>query len=110
MKDKVVIVTGSSEGIGFAIAKAFAEAGARVVVNGRNLEKLETACERLEHCGERTLALRGDAANEIDINRVIKVTKQHFGRIDVLVNNAATTGVGVPVAAMSNEVWDSVLN
>jgi NAD(P)-dependent dehydrogenase (short-subunit alcohol dehydrogenase family) len=110
MENKVVIVTGSSRGIGFAIARAFADANARVVVNGRNLENLENACSELEHCGERVLALRGDASVETDINRIVKVTKQHFGRIDVLVNNAATTGVGVSVAEMPTDLWDSVLN
>lgn len=110
MKNKVVIVTGSTQGIGFAIAKAFAEAGANVVINGRNLERLEAACENLETHGERILALRGDAGAENDINRVVKVTKQRFGRIDVLINNAATTGVGIPIAEMTSEIWDSVLN
>ncbi|HEX9930122.1 MAG TPA: SDR family NAD(P)-dependent oxidoreductase [Pyrinomonadaceae bacterium] len=110
MKDKVAIVTGSSQGIGFAIARGFAAAGAKVVVNGRNLEKLEEACDRLADFGDNILALRGDATSETDINRIVKVTRQRFGRIDVLVNNAATTGVGVPVAEMSAELWDSVLN
>ena len=110
MKDKVVIVTGSTAGIGLGIAKAFAESGANVVVNGRNLEKLEEACSRLEAFGDRILALRGDAANETDIQRIVKVAKSRFGRIDVLVNNAATTGVGTPVAEMQTEIWDSVLN
>ncbi|HEX8266917.1 MAG TPA: SDR family oxidoreductase [Pyrinomonadaceae bacterium] len=110
MKDKVAIVTGSSQGIGFAIARGFAAAGAKVVVNGRNLEKLEEACDQLADFGDNILALRGDATSETDINRIVKVTRQRFGRIDVLVNNAATTGVGVSVAEMSAELWDSVLN
>lgn len=110
MKNKVAIVTGSSRGIGFAAAREFAAAGAKVVVNGRNLERLEEACEKLSDFGENILALRGDAANEIDINRIVRVTKQHFGRIDVLVNNAASTGVGVAVADMPTETWDSVMS
>ena len=109
-ENKVAIITGSSAGIGFAIAKAFAEAGANVVVNGRNLEKLEEACSELERFGEKILALRGDAANEQDISRIIKVTKHHFGQIDFLVNNAATTAVGVSTAEMPVEMWDKVLN
>lgn len=110
MRDKVVVVSGSTRGIGFAIARAFAAAGAKVVVNGRNLEKLEEACDRLADFGDKILALRGDATNETDINRIVKVTRQHFGRLDVLVNNAATTGVGVSVAEMTTELWDAVLN
>jgi 3-oxoacyl-[acyl-carrier protein] reductase len=113
MKDlanKVVIVTGSSAGIGFAIAEAFAAAGANVVLNGRNLEKLEEACARLNAHGDRILALRGDAANETDIARIVKVTRQHFGRIDVLINNAAATAVGISIAEMPVEVWDATIN
>lgn len=108
--NKVVIVTGSNAGIGFAIASAFAEAGASVVINGRNLEKLEDAFSKLEKHGERILALRGDAAVETDIQRIVTVAKTHFGRIDVLVNNAAVTGVGASVAETTTEIWDTVLN
>lgn len=109
-ENKVVIVTGSSAGIGFAIAAAFAKAGSSVVINGRNLAKLENACQQLEPYGNRILALRGDAANETDIARIVRITKSHFGRIDILVNNAAMTGVGVSVAEMPIETWDAVIN
>lgn len=108
--NKAVIITGSSTGIGFAIAEAFAKTGANVVLNGRNLEKLGDACEKLKSYGEQILALRGDASNETDIARIVRIAKSHFGRIDILVNNAAMTGVGVSVAEMSVELWDSVLN
>lgn len=110
MKDKIAIVTGSTKGIGFAIARGFAAAGAKVIINGRNLENLEEACDRLADFGDNILALRGDASNETDINRIVKVARQHFGSIDVLVNNAAITGVGVSVAEMTAQLWDSVLN
>jgi NAD(P)-dependent dehydrogenase (short-subunit alcohol dehydrogenase family) len=110
MENRVAIVTGSSAGIGLAIAQAFAEAGVNVVINGRNLEKLEVAFGLLEEYGERVLPLRGDASNDVDINRIVSITKSHFGRVDYLVNNAATLGVGQTVAEMPVEVWDNVMN
>ena len=109
-ENRVVIVTGSSAGIGLAIAKAFAEAGANVVINGRNLERLEAAIEEFGANEKRILPLRGDAANETDITRIVNITKSHYGKIDVLVNNAATLGVGSSIAEMPVEVWDEVLN
>lgn len=109
-ENRVAIVTGSSAGIGFAIAEAFAESGAKVILNGRNLEKLEEACARLDAHGERVLALRGDVSSEADVARIVKICKSHYGRIDFLVNNAAAVGVGYSVADMPTQIWDSVLN
>ena len=108
--NKVVIVTGSSAGIGLAMARAFAENGASVILNGRDLEKLEAAYSQFEKYGDRVRPLSGDAASEIDIARIVKIAKQRFGRIDVLINNAAITKVGAAVKDLSVEDWDAVLN
>lgn len=110
MKDKVAIITGSSAGIGLHIAKTFAENGAKVVLNGRNLNRLEEAYAQFEKFGANILPLRGDASNALDIKRIVSITKNHFGSIDVLVNNAATLGVGYSVEKMPVEVWDNVMN
>ncbi len=108
--NKTAIVTGSSRGIGLAIAKAFAESGANVVLNGRNISTLEQAMSDLEAFGDRILPLRGDVSIEEDINRIVGITKRHFGQIDFLVNNAATTAVGQSVMDLPLEVWDDVMN
>ncbi len=110
MENKVAIITGSSAGIGLAIAKTLAQKGVSVVINGRKLDKLKSAEAEIEAQGGKVLALQADAADEAEINRIVKETLAYFGRIDILVNNAATTGVGVSVAQMPIETWDEVLN
>lgn len=109
MKDKVAIVTGSSAGIGLAIAKSLAKAGVALVINGRGLEKLKAAEAEIESQGGKVLGIQGDAFSEPEINRIVKETVEYFGRVDILVNNAATVGVGETVENMPIEVWDETL-
>lgn len=88
MKDKVVIITGGSSGIGRACALRFAKAGARVVISARNADRLREVEQELAQSGAEVLAVRGDVANENDCVRLINETLNRFGRIDVLINNA----------------------
>ncbi len=88
MKDKVVIITGGSSGIGRACALRFAQAGARVVISARNAERLKEVEDELLRNGAEVLAIAGDVANESDCVRLINGTLNRFGRIDVLINNA----------------------
>lgn len=108
--NKVAIITGSSAGIGYAIAETLARAELNVVINGRTRETLEEAESAIEGLGGKVLAVSADASDEEGIGRIISETKNYFGRIDILINNAATVGVGHPVAEMPVEVWDEVLN
>lgn len=110
MEDKVAIVTGSTSGIGLAIAKNLALKGVRVVINGRTLEKLKNAEQEIELLGGRILAIQADATNKEEIKRIVEETLQYFGKIDILVNNAATTGIGHSVAELPIETWDEVMN
>lgn len=84
---KVVVVTGASMGIGEAIAKVFAEAGASVVLLSRDAGRAEAARARIG-CPERTVALSCDVRNSEEIDRVLALTLHHFKRVDVWVNNA----------------------
>jgi short-subunit dehydrogenase len=88
---KVVVVTGASMGIGEAIAKVFADAGARVVLLSRDASRAEAARHRVGHT-DRTLALACDVRNREEIDRALALTLHHFDRVDVWVNNA---GVGI---------------
>ncbi len=91
MDGKVVVVTGASMGIGEAIAKVFADAGASVVLLSRDASRAEAARHRVGHTG-RTLALACDVGKREDVDRALALTLQRFQRVDVWVNNA---GVGL---------------
>jgi short-subunit dehydrogenase len=91
MDGKVVVVTGASMGIGEAIAKVFADNGARVVLLSRDASRSEAARQRIGHL-DRTLAAACDVRHREEIDRALALTLQNFGRVDVWVNNA---GVGI---------------
>ena len=91
MDGKVVVVTGASMGIGEAVAKVFADAGASVVLLSRDAGRAEAARHRVGHT-DRTLAMACDVRNREDIDRALALTLHHFDRVDVWVNNA---GVGI---------------
>ncbi len=106
---KVAIVTGGSRGIGLAIARLLAEDGASVVVSGRDAARLEAAVKELESLGAAALAVVADAAKREDVERLVDATRERFGRIDVVVNNAGITRDQLLVR-MKDDDWDQVLD
>lgn len=100
-KDKVVIVTGASSGIGEALAKRFASLGAHVAAGARSLDKLEKVVAQLPVEG---LAVACDVSREEDCKRLIERTVEKFGRVDILVNNA-----GISMRALFDDVDLDVL-
>lgn len=88
MKNKVVIITGGSSGIGKACAFAFGKAGAKVVITGRDAKKLEEVSDSLASQGVENLTLIADVSNERNSEILAEQCIQRFGRIDVLINNA----------------------
>lgn len=88
---KVVMVTGGGAGVGAATARRFARDSAAVVLCGRDKEKLE---EVAATCGGAALAQAGDVSSASDMEQLAQAASDRFGRIDVLVNNAAYAGVG----------------
>lgn len=92
---KVALVTGASTGIGFATAKAFGEAGARVVLAAHNKESLEVAANMLKTAGHEVLAFTCDVADEAQVKAMVEQTVKQFGRLDAAYNNA---GIQSPVA------------
>ncbi|HZO40358.1 MAG TPA: 3-oxoacyl-[acyl-carrier-protein] reductase [Methylomirabilota bacterium] len=105
---KVAIVTGGSRGIGAEVAGRLAEDGAAVVVSGRDGDRLQRTVREWETQGRAVLGVVADAANREDCERLVNTAKQHFGRVDVLVNNAGVTHDQLLVR-MTDEDWDRVI-
>ena len=85
---KVAVITGSSRGIGFNTARVLAEAGARVVLNGRDPQRLAAAAEDLTSQGHAVRAVAGDVRSDEDCRSLIAEAVDHFGRLDIIVSNA----------------------
>lgn len=92
LEGKVAIVTGGSQGIGFAIAQAYGRDGAAVVISGRRGDAIREAAQRLEGEGIKVVAVQGDVARRDDANRTIAAAVDTFGRLDILANNAQASG------------------
>jgi short-subunit dehydrogenase len=94
LREKVVVVTGASAGIGRECARLFAEAGAHVVVAARRADRLVELQRAIEQGGGRCLAVPTDVADRAQVQRLLDATLEHFGRVDVWVNNAGYGLVG----------------
>jgi dehydrogenase/reductase SDR family member 7B len=104
MKDKVVLITGGTSGIGKACAFAFGKAGAKVVVSGRNQQNLDETAHELTVAGIENLAVKADVSIEADCERMVQEAIAAFGRLDVLINNA-----GISMRALFQDVELDVL-
>ncbi|MFA8300739.1 MAG: SDR family NAD(P)-dependent oxidoreductase [Hyphomicrobiales bacterium] len=109
LENKNAVITGGSDGIGYAIAKAFAENGANILLIARNTEKLEKAKQELEHYGSNIHILPADLSKIETLKQTSESILQAFPRIDILVNNA---GIGrfIPFEEMNEEALDLHLN
>ncbi|ODT89810.1 glucose 1-dehydrogenase [Phenylobacterium sp. SCN 70-31] len=109
LSGKLALVTGGSRGLGLEMVRAFAAAGADVVVASRKLEACEAVAEEVRALGRRALAVAVHAGRWDDIDRLIDVVYAEFGRIDILVNNAGMSPA-VPSHEVTEQLFDSVLN
>ena len=114
LKDKVAIVTGGAYGIGKAYIKAFSREGAKVVIADIDLEAAKATAEEVIKEGGEALAIRTDVSVPEDTQEMAKKTVAHFGRIDILVNNAAVLGRvkisrGTPFYELDLDEWDKVM-
>ncbi len=110
LENKVALVTGGSRGIGRAIALAFAEAGADVVVSSRKLPDLEQVAEEIKATGRKGLAISSHVAKAEESKNLVEKVKGEFGRIDILVNNAGTNPYMGPLIDAEEWAWDVTMN
>ncbi|ASK35719.1 oxidoreductase [Alcanivorax sp. N3-2A] len=105
-KDKVVLVTGGSSGLGLAIAREFVEQGAQVVITGRRQEQLD---EALAGLGDEAVAIAADVSNASDLAALFSRIESDIGRIDVLIANAGTGEIG-PLGTITEASFDRLFN
>lgn len=106
---KVAIVTGGGRGIGRAIARRFARAGAYVVLAQRDATQGEAMQREIEQTGGRALFVRCDVSARADVECVVAAAVKHYGGVHILVNNAAKTGGNGHVLDMTQEEWDRTI-
>ncbi len=106
---KVALVTGGSKGIGRACAYAFAEEGANVAVTGRTLDELEATAAQVREIGTEALVCQSDFTDREQVAGIVPSVLDKFGRIDVLVNNAAIIHPRIDLVDLDDEVWYDVI-
>jgi len=109
LKDRVAIVTGSSMGIGEAIARLYAQNGARVVINSRSLERARKVADELVRAGFEALPIEADVAEGAEVDRMVRQTEERWGRLDILVNNAGTSMIA-PSEDLAEADWRRTLD
>jgi len=109
LSGKVAVVTGSSKGIGRAIAEALARAGAKVVISSRKAEACEEVAEPLRKEGREVAVIPCHIGKRADCEGLITKTKERFGSVDVLVSNAAVNPYYGPMSGLSDEAFDKVM-
>ena len=108
LQDRVALVTGSAGGIGASIASSLVDAGALVGMNDLDLSRIEATRSNVDGAGSRTLTLAGDVSEEADARRMVRDLIRHWGRLDVLVNNAGVL-IEAPLLELSASDWDRVM-
>lgn len=110
LKDKVAIVTGASSDIGIEISKRLVQEGAKVVLLGRNISKLETARKSITDYASKTVAIACDITIQSQIIQTINQITDHYGRIDILVNNAGIMTDPIHFHEMTDEDLNTLIN
>ena len=107
---KVALITGASRGIGEAIAVAYSQAGAKVVLASRKQVDLDAVAGRIRDSGGEVLAMAAHTGDTLAIRAVVEEAKAKFGGIDILVNNAATNPHFGPILTAEESHWDKILD
>ena len=109
LKNKVVIVTGARQGIGYGIALVLAKEGCNVVVSDLDQKGCEDVVKKIESLGAKALAIKCDVSKKEEVGNLINKSVETFGKLDILVNNAGIYPFK-PFLEMTEEDWDTVLN
>jgi NAD(P)-dependent dehydrogenase (short-subunit alcohol dehydrogenase family) len=109
LQDKVAVITGGGTGIGKAITLGFAKEGAHVVLAARDLPRLQKVSEEVKALGRESLAVKMDVLNSKEAGGMVEKTVEKFGKVDILVNNAAIYPA-TPFLEMSEEEWIKVID
>lgn len=107
---KVALVTGASQGLGKALALAYAREGAKLVINARSEGSIRPVAEEVEALGAEVLAIPADVADSASVDRLVSQAVDRFGGIDVLVNNAGILGPRVRIEEFPEDEWRRVLD
>ncbi|HPD56539.1 MAG TPA: glucose 1-dehydrogenase [Smithellaceae bacterium] len=110
LKDKVVLITGASRGIGYAAALGFAKEGANLAIASRKLPDLEKAAAEIKALGRKCLPVATHVGKIEDIQNLVQKVMEEYGRIDILVNNAATNPSMASAMDIDDRAWDAIMN
>jgi NAD(P)-dependent dehydrogenase (short-subunit alcohol dehydrogenase family) len=108
LNEKAAVVTGASSGLGVAFAEALAQAGAKVALGGRRLDRLEEVRQRITKTSGEAIAVKTDVSKPEDCQALAEATNSHFGRLDILVN-CAGVGASVPASRETPDEFRSVI-
>lgn len=109
LDDKVAIITGSSRGIGRSIAECMADLGAKVVVSSRKAEACEEVAAAIRARGGEAAVIPCNISRKAEVEALVSGTVQRFGRVDILVCNAAVNPVYGPMSALTDEAFDKIM-
>lgn len=110
LKDKTIVVTGASTGLGRGLAMAYARAGANIVAASRTLSKLEELAREIESGGGNALAVRTDVTKSADVENLLKASLDRFGSVDVLLNNAGMSIPGLLAEEVTEEQMQTIMD
>lgn len=110
LEGKVAIITGASKGIGESIARGMAEAGAKVIVSSRKQAAVDAVAEGFKADGLEAMGIACHVGDDAQLQNLVDKTMETYGRIDIIVNNAATNPVFAPIAQVEGNIFDKIMS